>query len=205
MPYNTRRKSLSLPSLGIQLPSSSRSQRSPTHKTTSALDTQQPPSKKVKRSHDSLFRSPLSVSSESPESTSHKDEVDGSRPKSQRGAGTFEHTPPPSPEDSGIAPKIDTEGINDDIVVSVIEQLEKTGNRPHLIKELATVLSTTNDTVANSAKCRSLVVVAVKFVLETLVDGTFTMSGREGVDPSSSTQSLLLPDNIATSGTSRNV
>ncbi|EEH19925.2 hypothetical protein PABG_02184 [Paracoccidioides brasiliensis Pb03] len=156
MPYNTRRKSLSLPSLGIQLPSSSRSQRSPTHKTTSALETQQPPSKKVKRSHDSVFRSPLSVSSESPESTSQKDEVDGSRPKSQRGAGTFEHTPPPSPEDSGIAPKIDTEGINDDIVVSVIEQLEKTGNRPHLIKELATVLSTTNDTVANSANAAAL-------------------------------------------------
>ena len=37
--------------------------------------------------------------------------------------------------------------INDDIVVGVIEQLEKTGNRPHLVKELATVLSTTNDSV----------------------------------------------------------
>lgn len=44
--------------------------------------------------------------------------------------------------------KIDTEGINDDIVVAVIEQLEKTGNRPHLIKELAAIMSTTNDTVA---------------------------------------------------------
>ena len=44
--------------------------------------------------------------------------------------------------------KIDTEGINDDIVIAVIEQLEKTGNRPHLIKELATVLAATNDSVA---------------------------------------------------------
>jgi hypothetical protein len=44
--------------------------------------------------------------------------------------------------------KIDTEGINDDIVVGVIEQLENTGNRPHLIKELATVLSNISDAVS---------------------------------------------------------
>ncbi len=43
--------------------------------------------------------------------------------------------------------KVDTEGIHDDIVIGVIEQLEKTGNRPHLMKELAAVLSTTNDAV----------------------------------------------------------
>jgi len=36
--------------------------------------------------------------------------------------------------------KIDTESIKDEIVVAVIEQLEKTGNRPHLLKELATIL-----------------------------------------------------------------
>ncbi|PGH01238.1 hypothetical protein AJ79_07970 [Helicocarpus griseus UAMH5409] len=156
MPYNTRRKSLSLPSLGIHLPNASRSHRSPsTPKTPSALDTQQPPSKKVKRSHDSTFRSPLSISSESQESDSQDDKV-GSRPKSHRGTGTYEHTPPPSPGDSGIATKIDTEGINDDIVVAVIEQLERTGNRPHLIKELAAVLCTTNDTVANSANAAAL-------------------------------------------------
>jgi len=44
--------------------------------------------------------------------------------------------------------KIDTEGINDDIVTAVIQQLEKTGNRPHLIRELAAVLSTTSESVA---------------------------------------------------------
>ena len=32
-------------------------------------------------------------------------------------------------------------------MIGVIEQLEKTGNRPHLIKELAAVLSTTRDSV----------------------------------------------------------
>lgn len=46
------------------------------------------------------------------------------------------------------APKIDTEGINDDIVVAVINQLEKTGNRPHLVKELAAILVTLNVNVA---------------------------------------------------------
>ncbi|PGG98510.1 hypothetical protein GX51_06776 [Blastomyces parvus] len=157
MVYNTRRKSLSLPSLGIHLPSASRSHRSPaTQKNPAASDTQQPPSKKVKRSHDSASRSPLSVSSESQESNLLKDKVDGSGQKSQRGAGTYEHTPPPSPGDTGIVTKIDTDGINDDIVVAVIEQLETTGNRPHLIKELVTVLSSTNDTVANSANAAAL-------------------------------------------------
>jgi hypothetical protein len=69
-----------------------------------------------------------------------------SRPKSRRGG--LQHTPPPSPGASHSDNKIDTEGINDDIVIAVIEQLEKTGNRPHLIKELATVLTSTNDSVA---------------------------------------------------------
>jgi len=39
--------------------------------------------------------------------------------------------------------KIDVEGIKDEIVVTVIEQLEKTGNRPHLLKELAAILQHT--------------------------------------------------------------
>jgi hypothetical protein len=60
----------------------------------------------------------------------------------------LEQTPPLSPSDGGVAPKIDLEGINDDIVVGVIEQLEKTANRPHLVKELAAVLITFNDNVA---------------------------------------------------------
>jgi hypothetical protein len=53
--------------------------------------------------------------------------------------------------DGTAAPKIDTEGINDDIVVGVIEQLEKTGNRPHLVKELAAILVTLNENVAKYA------------------------------------------------------
>jgi hypothetical protein len=68
----------------------------------------------------------------------------------------YENTPPPSPEaetaeldDSEVKREvatevkreIDLEGINDEIVEGVIVQLQKTGNRPHLVKELALVLS----------------------------------------------------------------
>lgn len=38
--------------------------------------------------------------------------------------------------------EIDLEGINDDIVEAVIVQLQRTANRPHLVKELAAILST---------------------------------------------------------------
>ena len=60
----------------------------------------------------------------------------------------YEHTPPPSPEADALedegAPRreIDLEGINDDIVEAVIVQLQRTANRPHLVKELAAILST---------------------------------------------------------------
>ncbi|GFF66352.1 hypothetical protein CNMCM6936_008578 [Aspergillus lentulus] len=151
MPYNTRRKSLSLPSLGIHLPNSSR--RSPSaSKQPHATDDQLPPSKKVKRSHDSVSSSP----EPSPSSNSSTDAKDQQtiRPNGRR--GIYEHTPPPSPTDGTAAPKIDTEGINDDIVVGVIEQLEKTGNRPHLVKELAAILVTLNENVANSANPAAL-------------------------------------------------
>lgn len=53
-----------------------------------------------------------------------------------------QHTPPPSPGDAG-GYRIDTEGINDDVVVAVIDQLDRTGNRPHSARELATILVNT--------------------------------------------------------------
>ncbi|KAJ5804632.1 uncharacterized protein N7518_000935 [Penicillium psychrosexuale] len=134
MPYNTRRKSLSLPSLGIHLPNSTR--RSPS---ISKVHNDEQPTKKVKRSHGASL---------SPE-PSDKMMRAGRR-------GLFEFTPPPSPMDGVLAPKIDTEGINDDIVIAVINQLEKTGNRPHLVKELAAVLVTLNVNVANSANPAAL-------------------------------------------------
>lgn len=156
MPYNTRRKSLSLPSLGIQLPSASRAHRnqssakSPLNSTTESLP---PPPKRFRRSHDIDPPSPPSTNgSRNVSPTVNAD----ARPRSKRGA--YEHTPPPSPSDSAIATKVDTEGINDDIVIAVIDQLEKTGNRPHLIKELATVLSATSESVAKYATSPKLTI-----------------------------------------------
>lgn len=144
MPYNTRRKSLSLPSLGIHLPSTSRSHRSPsTSKLPTTVEEALPPTKKIKRSHD--VDSPESAPS-SPRSSS-KSKSDSVRPTSARRA--LEQTPPPSPADTVTGPpKIDTQGLKDDVIVAVIEQLEKTGNRPHLGRELAVVLSALNESVA---------------------------------------------------------
>lgn len=146
MPYNTRRKSLSLPSLGIQLPNASRAHRSAS-KPIPSIDhaNTQPPSKKVKRSHGER-EPPSPISSPRSKRSSPDSDILDVRPKPRR--LTAENTPPPSPGDVVPAPKIDTEGINDDIVIAVIEQLERTGNRPHLIRELAAVLASTNESVA---------------------------------------------------------
>ncbi|KAF7505162.1 hypothetical protein GJ744_001228 [Endocarpon pusillum] len=151
MPYNTRRKSLSLPSLGIQLPAASRAHRSPS-KCTPTSETMQHPSKRVKRSHGD--NTPVSPISSTDASVISPTDGTASKPRSRRGG--LAHTPPPSPGNSHFDIKTDTEGINDDIVIAVIEQLEKTGNRPHLIKELAAVLASTNDSVAHSANPAAL-------------------------------------------------
>jgi hypothetical protein len=143
-PYNTRRKSVSLSQLGIHVPSSSRSsshRSPPASATTPPLEDseqqQQHPNKKVKRSHSSAGQEPLSpVSSTSPSRASPPLLKDVQSPTVRRVAAGVEATPPP---ERGTF-KIDTEGINDEIVVGVIEQLEKTGNRPHLLKELAAIL-----------------------------------------------------------------
>ena len=125
MPYNTRRKSLSLPSLGIQLPVTHASRAAARPSPPSAvLATEQPQSKKVKRSH---VESPTMLPPK-PANT------------------IFDHTPPPSPLSEGEVAEdkpreVDLEGINDEIVEGVIIQLQKTGNRPHLVKELAAILS----------------------------------------------------------------
>lgn len=130
MPYNTRRKSLSLPSLGIHLPVTHAERAAARLSPPSVMIPEHPPSKKIKRAHD-----------ESPSMS----------PPPKRELIKFENTPPPSPEAednscdeevTNVKPKeISLEGINDEIVEGVIVQLQKTGNRPHLVKELAAILS----------------------------------------------------------------
>ncbi|KIW65982.1 hypothetical protein PV04_08195 [Phialophora macrospora] len=155
MPYNTRRKSLSLPSLGIHLPNGSRAHR-PSLKTPTPpaepSTSPSPPTKKLKRSHDG--DEPLSPVS-SPRSKAGSPSIDHSTANivSRAAAG---YTPPASPKLSAPGRKVDTDGINDDIVIAVIEQLEKTGNRPHLIRDLATILASTNASIAHSANPAAL-------------------------------------------------
>jgi len=126
-PYNTRKVSLSLTQLGIHVPSSSRASRADNNNSNR-------PAKRVKRSH-TLNSSAGSTPAPSP--IARRPSVQAL----QQPAGPLTaNTPPPSPG-NGQSHKIDTTGIKDDIVVAVLEQLQSTGNRPHLIKELAAVLS----------------------------------------------------------------
>ncbi|OAA70515.1 hypothetical protein ISF_02489 [Cordyceps fumosorosea ARSEF 2679] len=137
MPYNTRRKSLSLPSLGIHIPmthaaraaasaSASKSRLS----TSPAESVESHPTKRLKRSHNTAVP-----------------------------AEAIEQTPPPSPTvansiemtDADSASKIDLSTVNDDIVEGVIVQLQTTGNRPHLVKDLAIILGQTLTSVQQSA------------------------------------------------------
>ncbi|KAK2049174.1 hypothetical protein LZ31DRAFT_581746 [Colletotrichum somersetense] len=157
MPYNTRRKSLSLPSLGIHLPGSN-SSRSPAatssnrniseslaNRITVISTTVSHPSKRQKRSHgDEGSRQRYA---------SHK------LPNEQV---MLDHTPPPSPSLDNVemqdatsdvvsTSQIDLAEIHDEIVEAVIVQLQITCNRPHLVRELATVLSQQVPIVKNSA------------------------------------------------------
>jgi hypothetical protein len=164
MPYNTRRKSLSLPSLGIHIPvthaaraaanraAANSTSASPTASSKSTpsktAKTMAPPSKEDRHANKRLKRS----HSESEESDQ---ELPSAPLAKKRGTAVkFDHTPPPSPpptdrasvemidadDDESSIKRIDMEGINDEIVEAVIVQLQNTGNRPHLVKELAAVL-----------------------------------------------------------------
>lgn len=133
MPYNTRRKSLSLPSLGIHVPVSQAARAA-----AAAL-------KNASRSSSSTTSSTSSTPISRSESESHPTK----RQKRSHGHddAAIEQTPPPSPtlnlilESVVNESKIDLEAVNDDIVEAVIAQLQSTANRPHLVKELATVLA----------------------------------------------------------------
>ncbi|KAH8808440.1 hypothetical protein F5884DRAFT_677178 [Xylogone sp. PMI_703] len=159
MPYNTRRKSLSLPSLGIHLPVTHASRAAARASPPSTMPSSaSPPAKKLKRSHELGPATPVtSTASATPTPV----------PSSRRDhALKYENTPPPSPEaqpdldesDADLKPKeIDLEGINDEIVEAVIIQLQKTGNRPHLVKELAAILSQSVRIVETSANPAAII------------------------------------------------
>lgn len=146
MPYNTRRKSLSLPSLGIHIPvtlaeraaasAASRLQNSGPKSSGAALPNESHPSKKLKRTH--------TQSSQSPPDNDLLDTTP-SRPLGRR---SYERSHPQSPsvkdetiksiQSSAQAPWGNAE---DDVVGAVLTQLKMTGNRPHQVHELAPVLA----------------------------------------------------------------
>lgn len=78
------------------------------------------------------------------------------RLKEEKPKRATELSPPPSPSVEGNN-KVDVEGIKDSIVVHTIQQLEKTGNRPHLVKELNAVLATHIQLVERSANPSALI------------------------------------------------
>ena len=127
----TRRKSLSLAELGITVPKRSRKQSHPSPPTT-IVEGEEPPVKRTKQSHGSSSPPPPGLMSP-PQTTTI-------RFKEEKPKQAQELSPPPSPAAEG-SNKVDVEGISDDIVVGTIQQIEKTGNRPHLVKELAHVLA----------------------------------------------------------------
>ncbi|GAB7345749.1 hypothetical protein MBLNU457_4019t1 [Dothideomycetes sp. NU457] len=143
MPYDTRRKSVSLSLLGVHIPK--RARQSST--ATSPRDVEGPPTKKSRAGSSSPPPGAMSP----PSSTNIR--VKTELPSHPRGA---EHTPPPSPGAEGVQ-KVDTTGIKDEIVVGVIRQLEKTGNRPHTSKELAAVLANSVPTIDASTNPNALI------------------------------------------------
>ncbi|OAA50586.1 hypothetical protein NOR_01036 [Metarhizium rileyi] len=163
MPYNTRRKSLSLPSLGIHIPMTHAARAAAAAAAAAASSIKAP-----RRSSSSSSSSSLpSTSAHLPDSATSGtvDSHQSKRLKRSHGASSApaeamaEQTPPPSPTSLAIVErsdvdairKVDLEGINDDIVEATIVQLESTANRPHLIKELATVLTQKLTSVQQSA------------------------------------------------------
>ncbi|KAH0440234.1 mucin [Colletotrichum camelliae] len=145
MPYNTRRKSLSLPSLGIHVPGS-HAHRSPATASSNRNISDYTPSRIT-------IIPTVTLQSNKRQKRFHGDETRrrGNSVKRPDEKSMLEHTPPPSPTAENIkigdcgntTLSTDTklEGINDEIVEAVIVQLQATANRPHLVKELATVLS----------------------------------------------------------------
>ncbi|KAK6507153.1 hypothetical protein TWF481_005602 [Arthrobotrys musiformis] len=126
MVYNTRRKSVSLASLGISVPASVKHHRpSPP-----ADNTDQPPSKRVKRVH-------------------HESAV--IRPE-------LGPTPPPSPPSHQDQP-INYEEIDDEIVSIVVRVLERSGNRPHTVRELVNGFGNTSGVslIDNSANPHAII------------------------------------------------
>jgi hypothetical protein len=164
MAYNTRRKSISLPSLGINLPVTHAARAAA--KSHPSIDEPQMTTRRAKRSHDDEELSRKRSHDELSRKRSHdepsrkrshdepsrkrshddaKDELSSpSRMAAKKMKFVNHSTPPPSPTHDAdkveVEREIDMDAIQDDIVEAVILRLRSTGNRPHLVKQLAEIL-----------------------------------------------------------------
>jgi hypothetical protein len=137
--YGTRRKSVNLSLLGITLPRPS--QRSPPTSTTQSSSSNttdehtSPPTKKLKTAHN---EDPAAEASSIPSIPLPSIPQEAKLPLATPTSPPLEHI-----DTSNILsyPKVDVEGINDDVVIATIEVLENTNNRPHLLKELAIAIA----------------------------------------------------------------
>ncbi|KAB5583095.1 hypothetical protein GE09DRAFT_290168 [Coniochaeta sp. 2T2.1] len=180
MPYNTRRKSLSLPSLGIHIPVTHAARaaalKAANSATASPTSTSKSTSSTPRIIMTSSSREDRHATKRLKRTHSESEESDQEVPvapvaKKRSNTVKFDHTPPPSPppagrasvemedasDDESTTKKIDLESINDEIVVAVIDQLQKTGNRPHLVKELAAVLMQQLKIVQQSANPAAII------------------------------------------------
>jgi hypothetical protein len=141
MPYNTRRKSLSLPSLGIHVPVN-RSSSNNNHNAQAGMmarprpSSEAPPrpSKKLKRSHvDSSNTAAPTIGSRKCDSIATPTPSPGVQTSIETDEIHFTGMPEIEP--------VDLTGVNDEIVEAVLLRLQQTRNRPHLVKELTTVLT----------------------------------------------------------------
>ncbi|PHH71246.1 hypothetical protein CDD82_6666 [Ophiocordyceps australis] len=147
MPYNTRHKSLSLPSLGIHIPGMHSARAA------SATHFASPSKMAVRHAVSSPApHRPRDQRSRTPES--HHTTKRFKRSHDLAAAAVHvesiaEQTPPPSPQSVSSSTmsagrplrKDILDSIRDDIVEASVQQLVYTDNRPHLIKELAVVLA----------------------------------------------------------------
>ncbi|CAK7216438.1 hypothetical protein SBRCBS47491_002824 [Sporothrix bragantina] len=115
-------------------------------RTASAVDasSQQPSSKRSKRSHSSSESISSALATAVSKSSAAKPVAVATPPQSPKRQASVEM-------DDVEEVEIDMDEVNDDIVEAVIIQLKSTGNRPHLIKELSAILMHQLKSVQQSA------------------------------------------------------
>ncbi|CRK37825.1 hypothetical protein BN1723_015252 [Verticillium longisporum] len=176
MPYNTRRKSLSLTLLGVHVPVS-HAERAAAAAAAAAVAPSTHQNVVEKRSGESKSTTVPSARHANKRAKLSHGKGSCALPLSptfsmatsfeDNATSKYKHTPPPSPKRSQSRLELDTdnipsrlidlEGTDDNVVEAVILQLQATSNRPHLVKELAPILAESLSVVQHSANPCALI------------------------------------------------